>query len=88
MALYKILHGNVKTAAGLFGAGVKDTDGNDMSVIELKEAEAKQLDPDGSCFQLKSKWDIEQKGEAAKHKAIAEAEAELSKVDPKKAVLK
>lgn len=84
MAQYKVLHGSFKTASGLFGAGLKDSDGNALDVIELPEKEVPLLDPSGLCLVLKSKWEVQQKGEAAKAKAIKEAEAEVAAAESKK----
>lgn len=78
MAQYKVLHGSFKTPSGLFGAGLKDSDGNLLDVVELPEKEVALLDPSGTCLVLKSRWDVQQKGEAAKAKAIKEAEAEVA----------
>lgn len=88
MVKFKIVHGSFKTPLGWFGHGAKNEDGSARDVMELDEKEAAKLDPAGTSLVLLSKWEIQQKGEAAKAKAIAEAEAEAVKVEPKKAGVK
>ena len=64
MAQFKILHGCIKVGEHYKAVG---------DVVELSEAEAKAMDPAGTCLKAKADYEAEQLGEKAKVEAIATA---------------
>lgn len=63
---YVIVRGSVKTPDGIIGVG---------KPITLEESEAMKMDPQGTAFMPKEKWDAQQRAAAA-------SKAELEKVTP------
>lgn len=82
---FKIIHGRIKAEGKWHGAdGQVDDDGGQLeSFIELDDADAKKIDPDGTTLMLKSAWAKADAGEKAKAAAIAKLEAEEKIADEK-----